>query len=95
MLPHGEGGIRASPRTRKAVLTGILARITVDFVCFLAQSRHPDGVGECLLSGVKRTLQFQRGMSAFDPKRTFALHDCRRESGMAQQYAASPRTKIF
>ena len=33
MLPHGEGGIRASPRTRKAVLTGILAPITVDFVC--------------------------------------------------------------
>jgi hypothetical protein len=33
VLPHGEGGIRASPRTRKAVLTGILARITVDFVC--------------------------------------------------------------
>ena len=36
----------------------------------MAQSRHPDRVGECLLSGVKRTSQFDRAMSAFDPKRT-------------------------
>src|SRR5262245_45514980 len=29
----------------------------------------------CLLSGVKRTWLFARHMSAFDPKRTFALRD--------------------
>jgi hypothetical protein len=38
----------------------------------LARSRHPDRVGGCPLSGVKRTSQFDRAMSAFDPKRTFA-----------------------
>jgi hypothetical protein len=36
----------------------------------MAQSRHPDRVGECLLSGVKRTSQRLVEMSAFDPKRT-------------------------
>ena len=41
VLPHGEGGIRASPRTRKAVLTGILARITVDFVCLWPKADIP------------------------------------------------------
>ena len=36
----------------------------------MAQSRHPDRVGECPLSGVKRTSKFKSVMSAFDPKRT-------------------------
>jgi hypothetical protein len=36
----------------------------------MAQSRHPDRVGECPLSEVKRTLQFQCGMSAYDPTQT-------------------------
>jgi hypothetical protein len=36
----------------------------------LAQSRHPDRVGECLLSEVKRTSQIETAMSAYDPKRT-------------------------
>ncbi|HEV2714169.1 MAG TPA: hypothetical protein VGU64_02815, partial [Terriglobales bacterium] len=38
-----------------------------------AQSRHPDRVGECPLSGVKRTSQYNRAMSGFDPKRTWRL----------------------
>jgi hypothetical protein len=38
----------------------------------LAQSRHPDRVGECPLSGVKRTSKFKSVTSAFDPKRTSA-----------------------
>ena len=33
----------------------------------LAQSRHPDRVGECPLSGVKRTSKFKSVTSAFDP----------------------------
>ena len=37
----------------------------------VAQSRHPDRVGECPLSGVKRTSKFKSVTSAFDPKRTF------------------------
>jgi hypothetical protein len=37
----------------------------------LALSRHPDRVGECPLSGVKRTSKFKSVTSAFDPKRTF------------------------
>jgi hypothetical protein len=36
----------------------------------LAQSRHPDRVGECPLSAVKRTSRIKSTMSAFDPKRT-------------------------
>jgi hypothetical protein len=36
----------------------------------LAQSRHPDRAGECPLSGVKRTSQFDRAMSASDPFQT-------------------------
>ena len=36
----------------------------------MAQSRHPDRVGECLLSGVKRTSKFKSVTSAFDPQRT-------------------------
>jgi hypothetical protein len=31
----------------------------------LAQSRHPDRVGECPLSGVKRTSKFKSVTSAF------------------------------
>ena len=56
MLPHGEGGIRASPRTRKAVLTGILARITVDFVCLwpLADmAQRPNYVRDAHKNGVE------------------------------------------
>jgi hypothetical protein len=34
----------------------------------MAQSRHPDRVGECLLSGVKRTSKFKR---AFLRRRSF------------------------
>jgi hypothetical protein len=36
----------------------------------MAQSRHPDRVGEFPLSGVKRTSQLTGKMSAYDPKRT-------------------------
>jgi hypothetical protein len=39
----------------------------------LAQSRHPDRVGECPLSGVKRTSKFKSVTSAFDPKRTLQV----------------------
>jgi hypothetical protein len=39
----------------------------------LARSRHPDRVGECPLSGVKRTSKFKSVTSAFDPLRT-SLH---------------------
>jgi hypothetical protein len=39
----------------------------------LAQSRHPDRVGECPLLGVKRTSKFKSVTSAFDPKRTQEL----------------------
>ena len=35
----------------------------------MAQSRHPDRVGECPLSEVKRTSKFKSVTSAFDPKR--------------------------
>ena len=38
----------------------------------MAQSRHPDRVGECPLSGVKRTSKFKSVTSAFDPKRICA-----------------------
>jgi hypothetical protein len=38
----------------------------------MAQSRHPDRVGECPLSGVKRTSKFKSVTSAFDAKRTLA-----------------------
>ena len=38
----------------------------------MAQSRHPDRVGECPLSGVKRTSKFKSVTSAFDPNRTSA-----------------------
>jgi hypothetical protein len=40
----------------------------------LAQSRHPDRVGECPLSGVKRTSQIEAAMSAYDPKRTLVVN---------------------
>jgi len=36
----------------------------------MAQSGHPDRVGECPLSGEKRTLKIKSVTSAFDPKRT-------------------------
>jgi hypothetical protein len=36
----------------------------------MAQSRHPDRVGECPLLGVKRTSKFKSVTSAFDPKAT-------------------------
>jgi hypothetical protein len=36
----------------------------------LAHSRHSIGIGECPLSGVKRTLPKQAVLSAFDQKRT-------------------------
>jgi hypothetical protein len=36
----------------------------------MAQSGHLDCVGECPLSGVKRTPKFKSVTSAFDPKRT-------------------------
>ena len=39
----------------------------------MARSRHPDRVGECPLSGVKRTSKFKSVTSAFDPLRT-SLH---------------------
>jgi predicted transcriptional regulator len=42
----------------------------------LAQSRHAGSVVRCPLSGAKRTLQCQGGMSAVDPKRTSAAQDC-------------------
>jgi hypothetical protein len=38
----------------------------------MAQSRHPDALNQCPLSGVKQTLIEYAAMSAFDPKRTFA-----------------------
>src|SRR5271166_6369248 len=37
----------------------------------MAQSRHPDRVGECPLSGVKRTLQIGAAMSVYDPEPTW------------------------
>ena len=40
----------------------------------IGQSRHPGRVGECPLSGVKRTPQFDRAMSACDPKQTSRCH---------------------
>jgi hypothetical protein len=33
----------------------------------MAQSGHPDRVGECPLSGVKQTSKFKSVTSAFDP----------------------------
>src|SRR5260370_27420311 len=39
----------------------------------MAQSRHSDRVGECPLSGAKRTSKFKRVPSAFDPSRTLGL----------------------
>jgi hypothetical protein len=36
----------------------------------MAQSGHRDRTEGCPLLGVKRTSQFDRAMSAFDPKRT-------------------------
>src|SRR5262249_30246313 len=39
---------------------------------FLAQSGHPNGLNQCPLLGVKRTLIRGAPMSAFDPKRTSA-----------------------
>jgi NAD(P)-dependent dehydrogenase (short-subunit alcohol dehydrogenase family) len=36
----------------------------------MAQSRHPDRVGECPLSGVKRKSRLQTVMSVFDPSAT-------------------------
>jgi hypothetical protein len=47
----------------------------------MAQSRHPDRVGECPLSGVKRTSRCDRVMSACDPKRTFQSRYLPRPSG--------------
>ena len=38
----------------------------------MAQSRHADRVGECPLSGVKRTSQIDRIAAANDPTRTSA-----------------------
>jgi hypothetical protein len=40
----------------------------------LAQSRHPDRVGECPLSGVKRTSQIEAAMSAFGGKADIPPH---------------------
>jgi hypothetical protein len=37
------------------------------------QSGHRDDADGCPLLGVKRTLLFQRGMSAVDPKRTIGF----------------------
>ena len=36
----------------------------------MAQSGHPDRVGECPLLGVKRTSQVEAVMSVFDPEQT-------------------------
>jgi hypothetical protein len=41
-----------------------------------AQSGHPDRVGECPLSAVKRTSKFKSVTSAFDPKRTSITAIC-------------------
>jgi hypothetical protein len=43
----------------------------------MAQSGHPGRARQCLLSGVKRTSQFQTAMSAFDPIRTCRSLLCR------------------
>jgi hypothetical protein len=50
------------------------------FLSLLAQSRHPDRVGECPLSGVKRTSKFKSVTSAFDPFETWATKDSRRKA---------------
>src|SRR5262249_16196166 len=42
----------------------------------MAQSGHHAAEFQCLLLGVKRTLLGGAPMSAFDPKRTFALQFC-------------------
>jgi hypothetical protein len=52
-------------------------RASPQYVCFWAQSRHPDRVGECPLSGVKRTSKLKSVTSAFDPKRTSAAPSIR------------------
>jgi hypothetical protein len=39
----------------------------------MAQNGHRLDVEECPLSGVKRTSQFDRVMSAFDQERRFAI----------------------
>src|SRR6202040_2936502 len=43
----------------------------------LAQSGHPTGAPQCPLLGVKRTSQFDRAMSACDPKRKSSSQTCR------------------
>jgi hypothetical protein len=42
----------------------------------MAQSRHPDRAEGCPLLGVKRTLQFDRAMSASDPSATLLEQAC-------------------
>jgi hypothetical protein len=42
----------------------------------MAQSRHPYRVGECPLSGVKRTSKFKSVTSAFDPNETYVPQNC-------------------
>jgi quercetin dioxygenase-like cupin family protein len=42
----------------------------------MAQSRHPDRVGECPLSGVKRTSKFKSVTSAIDPLRKSSIQIC-------------------
>jgi hypothetical protein len=46
------------------------------FATQTAQSRHPDRVGECPLSGVKRTSKFKSVTSAFDPNRKSSDQFC-------------------
>jgi hypothetical protein len=50
-------------------------------------SGHPNVLSRCLLSGVKRTSQFEAAMSAYDPKRT-----CGRKP---VSLAASPASAII
>ena len=68
-LDDGQQG-RTPPRLsvpceNRSIQTDVQAQLPL-----LAQSRHPDRVSECPLSGVKRTSRFECVMSGFDPNRT-------------------------
>jgi putative tryptophan/tyrosine transport system substrate-binding protein len=56
----------------------------------LAQSGHPILFPQCPLLGVKRTSQFDRVMSAFDPKRTFVCHF---QDAVLTRYDAASRAR--
>jgi putative ABC transport system substrate-binding protein len=56
---------------------------------FVALSGHANGVGQCLLSGLKRTSPNDGAMSAYDPKRTSGL--IQNNSGLPKDFACRDR----